>query len=212
MLSNLKPKLCSRLHVQVISKLMDEKNALKAFIFKTSNHEVYCHRIVAHFVKSMDFIPYFCSERDGVKRSDDYKIFAVASAVERDLLTAVLNSTWFYQWFVTYSDVYHCGKEIILGFPLNLETLTQRYEKELKTAKTDLMESLRGKSIRRKVPYQSTGTVEYDEFYPKFSKSFIDKIDQVLAQHYGFTDEELDFIINYDIKYRMGKDGGNGED
>jgi len=25
-----------------------------------------------------------------------------------------------------------------------------------------------------------------------------------LARHYGFTDEELDFIINYDIKYRMG--------
>ena len=32
----------------------------------------------------------------------------------------------------------------------------------------------------------------------------IDEIDRVLAQHYGFTDEELDFIINYDIKYRMG--------
>jgi hypothetical protein len=29
-----------------------------------------------------------------------------------------------------------------------------------------------------------------------------------LAQHYGFTAEELDFIINYDIKYRMGRDGG----
>jgi len=27
-----------------------------------------------------------------------------------------------------------------------------------------------------------------------------------LAKHYGFTEEELDFIINYDIKYRMGKD------
>jgi hypothetical protein len=35
----------------------------------------------------------------------------------------------------------------------------------------------------------------------------------VLAKHYGFTDEELDFIpsrelragINYDIKYRMGQ-------
>jgi len=26
----------------------------------------------------------------------------------------------------------------------------------------------------------------------------------LLAEHYGFTDEELDFIINYDIKYRMG--------
>jgi len=25
-------------------------------------------------------------------------------------------------------------------------------------------------------------------------------------RHYGFTDEELDLIINYDIKYRMGRD------
>jgi hypothetical protein len=32
----------------------------------------------------------------------------------------------------------------------------------------------------------------------------IDKIDKVLAKHYGFTEEELDFVINYDIKYRMG--------
>lgn len=37
------------------------------------------------------------------------------------------------------------------------------------------------------------------------------KIDCILAQHYGFTDEELDFIINYDIKYRMGKGGGEEE-
>ena len=28
----------------------------------------------------------------------------------------------------------------------------------------------------------------------------------VLAERYGFTDEELDFIINYDIKYRMGRE------
>jgi len=32
------------------------------------------------------------------------------------------------------------------------------------------------------------------------------EIDKVLAEHYGFTEEELDCIINYDIKYRMGKD------
>jgi len=29
---------------------------------------------------------------------------------------------------------------------------------------------------------------------------------------YGFTDEALDFIINYDIKYCMGRDGGGGEE
>jgi hypothetical protein len=41
-------------------------------------------------------------------------------------------------------------------------------------------------------------------------KTIIAEIDCMLAQHYGFTDEELDFIINYDIKYRMGsiEEGG----
>ena len=60
------------------------------------------------------------------------------------------------------------------------------------------------RNSRRRVYNYSTGIVEYDEFYPSHSKPIIDEIDRVLAQHYGFTDEELDFIINYDIKYRMG--------
>ena len=34
----------------------------------------------------------------------------------------------------------------------------------------------------------------------------IDKIDEVLATHYGFSDEETDFLVNYDIKYRVGLD------
>jgi len=37
-------------------------------------------------------------------------------------------------------------------------------------------------------------------------------MDCLLAQHYGFNHEELDFIINYDIKYRMGKELDSGEE
>lgn len=39
-----------------------------------------------------------------------------------------------------------------------------------------------------------------------------DQIDQALACHYGFTDQELDFILNYDIKYRLGHDTENEEE
>jgi hypothetical protein len=52
----------------------------------------------------------------------------------------------------------------------------------------------------------STGKVRYQEFYIRLSKAIIDEIDTILTMHYGFTDEELDFIINYDIKNRMGKE------
>ncbi len=43
------------------------------------------------------------------------------------------------------------------------------------------------------------------------SEPILDEIDRVLAAHYGFTAEELDFIINYDIKYRMGRDAESEE-
>ena len=48
------------------------------------------------------------------------------------------------------------------------------------------------------------GTNQSYAYQKKLSKPIIDEIDKVLAKHYGFTEEELDFIINYDIKYRMG--------
>jgi hypothetical protein len=32
----------------------------------------------------------------------------------------------------------------------------------------------------------------------------------VLAEHSGFTPEELDFIVNYDLKYCLGR-GSDGE-
>lgn len=57
-----------------------------------------------------------------------------------------------------------------------------------------------------------TGLVELESVTPARSKELLDEIDRVLAQHYGFSDEELDFILNYDIKYRMGQDAADGED
>ena len=76
-----------------------------------------------------------------------------------------------------------------------------------------LMNDFRNKSQLKEKTSKLTGEIVYQEFYPRLSKPIIDQIDKVLAKHYGFTDEELDFIINYDIKYRMGRgaEGGEGD-
>ena len=66
------------------------------------------------------------------------------------------------------------------------------------------MKDYEAKKNRKESFYKTSGKVVYDDFFPKKSKSIINEIDKVLAKHYGFTEEELDFIINYDIKYRMG--------
>ena len=42
--------------------------------------------------------------------------------------------------------------------------------------------------------------------------AILDEIDMELARRYEFTAEELDFILNYDIKYRLGRGGENEEE
>jgi hypothetical protein len=53
--------------------------------------------------------------------------------------------------------------------------------------------------------HRITGTIKYEQFRPKTAKPILNEIDAVLARHFGFTEEELDFIVNYDIKYRLGR-------
>ena len=69
----------------------------------------------------------------------------------------------------------------------------------------NLMDDLQRNSETRTMRFKHD-TLTVQCIYPNSSKSIIGEIDQVLAAHYGFTEEELDFIINYDIKYRMGRD------
>ena len=38
-------------------------------------------------------------------------------------------------------------------------------------------------------------------------RELLEHVDSKLRSSYSFTPEELDFIINYDIKYRRGKEG-----
>jgi len=74
----------------------------------------------------------------------------------------------------------------------------------------ELMADFKKNSDSRQMAF-SHDTLTVQCIMPKASKAIIDEIDLALGSHYGFTDEEMDFIINYDIKYRMGQDSGEDE-
>ena len=116
-------------------------------------------------------------------------------------LVSLLNSNLLWWYYVNYFDLYNfkdymifnfhydAGKEMRLLLSLG-EKLMSSYE-ENKIVNTQFIKSKQKKTV-------------FESFNPQLSKPIIDEIDKVLAKHYGFTEEELDFIINYDIKYRMG--------
>jgi len=197
------PKLGTELGRSAFTKLLS-RSPLMRFVSK-SGMTIYVHRVITMFVKCFDFVPHFSNATDGAKKSEDYKPYLFSSTERADLASAVLNSSTFFFYFIALGDCFHCGKEFVLQFPVDLDDAHKRCGKEMALIGQRLMCDLKKNAVRRRAVSEMTGAVEYDEFWPSKSKTIIDEIDMVLAHHYGFTEEELDCIISYDAKYRMGR-------
>ena len=175
------------------------------FYRKKFGKSIYVHRIIGYYTKAFNFIPYFKNDRDGIKKSDDYKVF-VFDEEYVNIVLSIINSNLFYWYWHIHSDGFHCGYKDVDMFPLKIEDMSNDIRNRLINIAELLMKDLYNNSEVKVRVFKATGKAELQEFSVASSKPIIDDIDRILAQHYGFTDEELDFIINYDIKYRIGKD------
>jgi hypothetical protein len=193
------PKIANEIELSLIEKL--PASTLANLYMANGQGTVYWHRIPAYFVKAFDFVPYFHSDRDGEKKSEDYKPFRCNKSDIADVV-GVLNSNLFYWYWFTICEGYHCGKQEVHDFPVP----NNRPSVELAGLSKILLHSLKTNSIRR-LRVQKTTQVEYDEFYPSKSKELVDELDKCLAGAYKLQPAEVDFLINYDIKYRMGLNG-----
>lgn len=134
---------------------------------------------------------------------------SIQEAYNAKVLTAAYNSNLFWWYYVINYDLFNFKDYMIFGlqfdYPRNLEeeivSLSNKLETNLRNNALFYDINSKTKGLNRTVTYQKS-----------MSKSIMDEIDSVLARHYGFTDEELDFIINYDIKYRMGDELNNSDE
>ncbi|HUT02835.1 MAG TPA: DNA methyltransferase [bacterium] len=141
---------------------------------------------------------------DITQDSREYKHFGAADSSLKKVLVAVFNSSLYFWFWELVSDGWHITQKEMVNFLFDPGLLTASTRGRLDELTEALMSDL-----TRNRRHVGTKQTEY-EYYHRLSKPIIDEIDRVLARHYGFTDEELDFIINYDIKYRMGW-GAGGE-
>ena len=116
---------------------------------------------------------------------------------DRDVFIALFNSSLFWWYYTVTFDTFNLKDYMLFGFrfsypqdPTLLSTLHMYSEQLMNDFRTHARHLKRGR----------TGSYT---IYARKSKAIIDEIDCTLARYYGFTSEELAFILNYDIKYRM---------
>ncbi len=187
------PKVPSSLARAILSKIDSAPQKLSNYFYGYDH--IYYHAAPIHWGKCLSNLNKL--ELLNLNVADSYKRITIRKDA-RDFTFILLNSTLFFFYWIVYSDCYNLTKKY---FGINVPVIDNLTFDELATAFDNaLWEHMK----EAEYSYKNRGVVRFAQFFPKQSKKIIDEIDKVLAKHYGFTEEELDFIINYDIKYRMG--------
>jgi len=175
---------------------------------RESPHFVHYQEATQYWVKAMDRLPFY--EKNGVAMAPQHSryLYLPDEGASRSLC-GVINSSLFYVYFNVFADCYHLSGELVHAFPLPREAMG---DAGVRALADELMRDLEARATKEEIRTSGGDTIRYALFTYTHSKPIIDRIDQALAAHYGFTGEELDFIINYDIKYRLGGEGAEGDE
>jgi len=192
-------KIGMPLEERIFSKLQKSPSNLASLVQNKSPHLLYYQEACRYWLKACHGLPY--SRRNGQNIAPPHgRTIRFTEEAAAALAVCLMNSSLFYWYYSVFSDCEHVNDSLVKGvhLPCNWE----------KADWIDLSHSLSEDlaiHAKRKIIHTAQGhTIEYDEIKAMHSKPIIDEIDRVLAKHYGFSDEELDYLINYDIKYRMG--------
>ena len=155
------------------------------------------HRSPRYWIRAMDFEQYFKSPTRSRSVHHFRDIYFTDKKCGK-FVGALLNSTLFFFWFVSVGNGRNITGTDVEQIPIG--DVDASAFAEAGNVFDRLMKDYAKNSFVRE-----RKDCEFQEFKPSLSKPILDEIDKVMASHYKFTAEELDFILNYDIKYRLGR-------
>ncbi len=198
------PKIGKNIEKKILQKIENQNNSLINYRIIKSKYFVNYRNAGGRYYKiALNFEPVFLVNSIN-KRSSTYKFIYCEDIETSNSICAIMNSSIFFWYWLTFSDTWHMINREIDQFSIKLNP---KMTNVLNKITKELMDNF-NKNSNIKIEKRNKGkdTIQFQQFFARYSKHIIDEIDTVLAQHYGFTEAELDFIINYDIKYRMGKE------
>lgn len=206
--NGLVPKIGNPLENEVFRKIKRVGNVLESLTSKEGDERIYYHTAPRYWIKAMNYLPRYFSSNSGEGVSSKYKGIIFNNNVHQTVFGCVLNSSLFYWWWNVVSDCRDLTKRDIMNFPFDTKLLSNDLSQEFLLAFNELMINYKENNFEIQMNLGGkAGTVTLESVNHQLAKTFVDKIDKILAKYYGFSEEELTFILNYDLRFRMGKEG-----
>jgi hypothetical protein len=200
------PKVSTAIELSILDKVRAQEVALTSYFERGSGNILFYKRRWSYFLLFADGISDIELPDGSTRRQQDVKSLALQPGIDRYILIALLSSSLFYSHFSIFSDFRHVNMADFAAFRFDYARLSDITAESLSRLGRALMQMYTNNLVWRRCNYVgSIGECKVPFYKQGISKPIIDEIDRVLAEHYGFTEEELAFIINYDIKYRMGQ-------
>lgn len=194
-------KLGTGTESSAFKKLVSTAEQLASATMPRSEHRLYYTRKFGYFLAFLDFIPQMVEiQSQRARLPSELKEINFASHDSMLVAIAALTSSCFFWFWNVLSDCRNLNRRDLLAFRMNPDTLPRETRKVLAGLADKYLRALHNTSKTMVKSGMWIETFDYGKCKP-----IINEIDQVLAGYYGFTDEEADFIVNYDIKYRMGR-------
>jgi hypothetical protein len=198
-------KVDSALASGILSKISGQTTTT-SLVVNNPKWRVFYQEACRYWAKSSSFSPRFI--RNGIAVEQPHgRIISLSSELAAGFLNSLLNSSLFYWYYSTLSDCEHVNDSLIKSFPLPSKWSEIDWISISNSIDKFLTTSANAKIIRTKQGH----VVEYDEINGKSAREQIYFADEALGNIFGMSSEELDYIINYDIKYRMGLNGGEAD-
>ena len=192
------PKIQNPIEIDVLKKVI---NPITNILPIDKEDKLYYRNAGGRYWRLIKSFPSYFKSEKGKNSSSTEKILLIDKK-DKYVLVSLFSSTLFYWYWRVVSNCRHLTQREFDAF--NIPSFEKRIKSKLEELGLKYEKDVKNNAVRQKIENKNSGLVEQDIYTINLSKPVIDEIDKVLAQHYGFTDEELDFIVNYDIKYRMG--------
>ncbi len=178
------PKIGNPIEAGIFEKISSVSGIpLSDFIQKKTNSCIYLNMRGCFWMKAFTFNP----------GSNEYKSL-FCTKEQQSYIFSILNSNLFFLYWSIVSDCWHITGKDLLNFKVPIENVD--------FAKFDKIASKIEQKLEKTKKYIGSKQTEY-EYKHKECKIEIDEIDEALKDVYKLTSEEIIYLKNYKLKYRM---------